>query len=124
MNEHDRQLIANFRYGLIAPLVSRKLEAGEQMALMREIASHVYKTPPDGQEKRISLRTLERYVHAYRTGGWEALLPRYERTSSRQGRFRTMCSRRRSLSKKSSLVAVSGRSSRSWNSQGLWSQEP
>lgn len=65
MNDHQRQAIANFRYGLIAPLVSRKLENGEQMALMREIASHVY-TAPDGQPKRVSLRTLERYVQAYR----------------------------------------------------------
>jgi transposase InsO family protein len=74
MNDHQRQAMANFRYGLIAPLVSRKLMAGEQMALMREIAGHVY-TAPDGQPKRVSLRTLERYVQAYRQGGWEALLP-------------------------------------------------
>lgn len=74
MNEQGRQQVANFRYGLIAPLVSRKLEAGEQMALMREIVSHVYTTPA-GEEKRMSLRTLERHVQAYRNGGWEALLP-------------------------------------------------
>lgn len=74
MNEQTRQQVANFRYGLIAPLVSRKLGAGEQMALMREIASHVYETPT-GEEKRISLRSLERFVKAYREGSWEALLP-------------------------------------------------
>lgn len=74
MDEQARQEEANFRYGLIAPLVSRKLEPGEQMALMREIASHEYKTPM-GEQRRISLRTLERYLQAYRGGGWEALLP-------------------------------------------------
>jgi putative transposase len=74
MNEQERQQVANFRYGLIASLVSRKLEPGEQMALMREIVSHVYTTPA-GEEKRMSLRTLERYVQAYRTGGWDALVP-------------------------------------------------
>jgi putative transposase len=74
MNEQQRQQVANFRYGLIAPLVSRKLEAGEQMALMRDIVSHVY-TTPTGEEKRMSLRTLERYMQAYRTGGWDALVP-------------------------------------------------
>jgi transposase InsO family protein len=74
MEEQERQAIANFRYGLIAPLVSRKLDSGEQMALMREIVSHVYEVP-NGENKRISLRTLERYVQAYRTGKWEALLP-------------------------------------------------
>ena len=74
MDEQQRQAIANFRYGLIAPLVSRKLEVGEQMALMRDIVSHEY-TFPDGRQKKLSLRTLERYVQAYRLGGWEALLP-------------------------------------------------
>lgn len=74
MNEQERQQVANFRYGLIAPLVSRKLETGEQMALLRDIASHMYTTPA-GEEKRMSLRTLERYVQAYRTGGWDALVP-------------------------------------------------
>jgi Mu transposase, C-terminal./Integrase core domain. len=72
--DQQRQAIANFRYGLIAPLVSRKLEPGEQMALMRDIVSHVYDVPGGGQ-KRISLRTLERYLQAYRNGGWDALLP-------------------------------------------------
>lgn len=76
MDEQQRQAIANFRYGLIAPLVSRKLEPGEQMALMREIVAHVY-TYPNGQEKKVSLRTLERYVQAYRSGGWDALLPAF-----------------------------------------------
>lgn len=85
MDEQQRQAIANFRYGLIAPLVSRKLEAGEQTALMREISGHVY-TYPDGQEKKLSLRTLERYVHAYRLGGWETLLPstRADKLQSRE----------------------------------------
>lgn len=85
MDEQERQMIANFRYGLIAPLVSRKLEAGEQMAMMREIAGYVY-TYPNGQEKKVSLRTLERYVQTYRSGGWEALLPapRADKLQSRE----------------------------------------
>jgi transposase InsO family protein len=74
MDEQARQQEANFRYGLIAPLVSRKLDPGEQMALMREIVSHEYETP-SGQRRKMSLRTLERYLKAYREGGWEALLP-------------------------------------------------
>src|SRR6218665_2533376 len=85
MEEQQRQAIANFRYGLIAPLVSRKLEAGEQMTVMREVVGHVY-TYPDGQEKKLSLRTLERYVQAYRLGGWDALLPsiRADKLQSRE----------------------------------------
>ena len=74
MDEKERQEIANFRYGLIAPAVTRKLSQGEQTALLREIASHTYDIPYS-QTKKVSLRTLERYLKAYREGGWEALLP-------------------------------------------------
>lgn len=74
MDEKERQEIANFRYGLIAPAVTRKLSQGEQAALLREIASHTYDIPYS-QTKKVSLRTLERYLKAYREGGWEALLP-------------------------------------------------
>ena len=41
---------------------------------MREIIRHTYEAP-SGQETKVSLRTLERYIHAYRNGGWEALMP-------------------------------------------------
>lgn len=74
MDEKQRQEVANFRYGLIAPAVTRKLSPGEQAALLREIASHTYDIP-HGQTKKVSPRTLERYLKAYREGGWEALLP-------------------------------------------------
>ena len=74
MDEKQRQEVANFRYGLIAPAVTRKLNPGEQAVLLREIAGHTYDIPYS-QTKKVSLRTLERYLKAYREGGWEALLP-------------------------------------------------
>lgn len=73
LNEKERQEVANFRYGLIARAVTRKLNPGEQAALIREIVSHTYDIPYS-QTKTVSLRTLERYLKAYRKGGWEALL--------------------------------------------------
>ncbi len=74
MDETKRQEMANFRYGLIAPIIHRKLKPGEQAALLREIAAHTYDIP-GSTDKKVSIRTLERYVQAYRTGGWEALKP-------------------------------------------------
>ena len=74
MDEKQRQEVANFRYGLIAPLVTRTLNPGEQAAKLREVACHTYDIPHSDTQK-ISLRTLERYLKAYREGGWEALLP-------------------------------------------------
>jgi hypothetical protein len=38
MDEEKRLEIANFRYGLIAPVVCRRLEKGEQARLLAEIA--------------------------------------------------------------------------------------
>ena len=74
MDEKQRQEIANFRYGLIAPLVTRKLEPGEQALLLKEIARHSYDIP-FSTTKMVSVRTLERYMKAYREGGWDALKP-------------------------------------------------
>ena len=85
MDERQRQDLANFRYGLIAPVVTRKLNAGEQAVLLREIVGHTYNIP-HSQKRKVSLRTLERYLKAYREGGWEALLPsvRADRLTSKQ----------------------------------------
>ena len=74
MDEKQRQEIANFRYGLIAPIVTRTLNSGEQAAMLREIAGHTYDIPHSDTQK-VSLRTLERYLKSYREGGWDALLP-------------------------------------------------
>lgn len=74
VEEKQRQDVANFRYGLIASAVTRKLNPGEQAVLLREIAGHTYDIP-HSQAKTVSLRTLERYLKDYREGGWEALLP-------------------------------------------------
>lgn len=74
MDEKQRQEIANFRYGLIAPLVTRRLEPGEQAQLLKEIARHSYDIP-FSNAKMVSVRTLERYMKAYKEGGWDALKP-------------------------------------------------
>jgi putative transposase len=85
MNEQQRQAIANFRYGLIAPIVSRTLEPREQAQMLKQIIAHEY-TLPDGNRKRFSRRTVERYLHAYRSHGWDGLKPshRADRLLSRE----------------------------------------
>lgn len=74
MDEEKRLEIANFRYGLIAPVVCRRLEKGEQTRLLAEIAAREY-NDPDGKPFRPGLRTLERYLAAYRKKGLEGLKP-------------------------------------------------
>ena len=68
--------IAAFRYGLIAPIVSRQspLAPGELKAYFEHLSSQSFEIP--GQtSRRLSVRTLERYLSQYRKHGWEGLLP-------------------------------------------------
>ena len=74
MDEKMRNEIALFRYGLIAEVVSRELQKGEQAQRFRDIASKKHVTPY-GEKQTVSKRTLERYLHLYRNGGFEALKP-------------------------------------------------
>jgi putative transposase len=75
MNDQQLQEIAAFRFGVIAPVVQRKLAAGQRYALLRELAAQSY-TIPYSDSTRISIRSLERYLQAYEQGGFEALKPK------------------------------------------------
>lgn len=75
MSEQERNEMAAFRFGMIAPVVQRNLKAGERYALLRELAAQSY-TIPYSEKTRISIRSLERYLQAYEQGGFEALKPR------------------------------------------------
>ncbi len=76
MNTQNLEQIAAFRYSLIAPVVSRQtpLLPGELKRYLLETAERSYEAP--GENERISVRTLERYLAAYRAGGWEGLKPK------------------------------------------------
>lgn len=80
MNEQERNEIAAFRFGLIAPVVQRKLLPGERYALLREIAAQTY-TIPSSESTTISVRSLERYLQAYELDGFEALKPKLHKKS-------------------------------------------
>ena len=75
MTEEQSQLVANFRYGVIAPMVVQPLARGEQARMLREIAAREY-TIPFSKGTRVTERTLERWLSAYRKGGLEALKPK------------------------------------------------
>ena len=72
--DNPPEVVAQFRYTVIAPLVVRKLAYGEQRALLEQQVAQVW-TWPDGQCRVVHPRTLLRWVAAYRTGGLEALKP-------------------------------------------------
>ena len=77
MDRTMQEQVAAARYALIAPIVSRQtpLLPGELRAWLEEAASRTYDFP-GSMRKTVSIRTLERYLAAYRKGGWEALKPK------------------------------------------------
>ncbi len=80
MTEEQSQLIANFRYGVIAPMVVQPLARGEQARMLRELAGREYKVP-FSKKTKVGERVLERWLSLYRKGGLEALKPK-ERSDS------------------------------------------
>lgn len=75
MKEEERQKIALFRYGIIAPLIS---ETHDEQKSLKEFFSHasqkVY-TNPRGEETKISESSIERWYYYYKNDGFDALLP-------------------------------------------------
>jgi putative transposase len=77
MDELQRETIANQRFQLIAPVVSllrQNLVRGERYALLHQIVTGKH----EGVSllKKIGLRTLERYLALYESGGINALKPK------------------------------------------------
>jgi putative transposase len=86
MNEQQRNEIAAFRFGVIAPVVQRNLHPGERYALLRELSEQSYKIPYS-EKTKISIRSLERYLQAYENGGFEGLKPKGR---EKKGSLRTL----------------------------------
>ncbi|WP_206919353.1 DDE-type integrase/transposase/recombinase [Alicyclobacillus suci] len=78
--------IAAFRYGTIAPIVSRQtpLSPGELRAYFERMVQQSY-VIPGTTRTTLSVRTLERWLETYRKGGYDALMPK---TRNDKGRHR------------------------------------
>ncbi len=75
MDNDTRRAVALFRFGVLGPLVSARLEHGDRRAHFEAAAARDYVTP-GGRIVRISARTLEAWYYAYRREGLEGLAPR------------------------------------------------
>jgi len=71
VNDDDLDL-ALWKLGVLGPLVSARLEHGDRLAWLLETAERVHQRP-DGKLVRLSPRTLEAWLYAYRRGGLSAL---------------------------------------------------
>jgi len=75
-DDERAQMLALFRYGVLAPLVERETYApGERSRLLSEIVERTHHLPGTGPI-RISGRTIYAWLALWRKGGIEALRPR------------------------------------------------
>jgi putative transposase len=72
--EDTRTVVARFRFSVIAPLVVRALDKGEQAHLLADLSSRLWETP-DGSTVHIHRRTLTRWLARYRRQGFIGLMP-------------------------------------------------
>ena len=82
MTEKDREQIALFRYGLIAPILNGQVE--NQTEYLAEVCSKVHDVPYYGP-REFAPKTISCWLLAYRKEGFEGLKPkrRSDKGSSR-----------------------------------------
>jgi len=83
MTDNDREQVALFRYGLIAPILNG--QAKNQQAYLAEICNQVHQVPYYGS-KEFAPKTVEMWVRTYRREGFNGLKPkkRSDRGQSRR----------------------------------------
>lgn len=74
MDNRQQEQVALHRWAVIAEPANGRLTAAERGALVRQIAARAH-AHPDGQSRRYSRGTIDRWIRAWRTGGLEALRP-------------------------------------------------
>jgi len=74
MEDPRRREVALFRYGLIRPAADPDLSPAERGRLVRQLAAKEHRGP-DGEWRRVGRSTLDRWIVAYRVGGFGALVP-------------------------------------------------
>jgi putative transposase len=74
VEDDHRRDIALFRYSLIREAADLELTGRERGVLVRRLAARDH-VAPDGRRVRVSRKTLDRWIRAWRAGGYEALVP-------------------------------------------------
>lgn len=84
MQDETKRAIALWRFGVLGPLVSARLEHGDRQQYFQEAAQRVHQQP-DGKRVQLSARTIASWYYRYLSGGLDALSPqdRSDRGQSR-----------------------------------------
>lgn len=75
MSDEERQKIALFRYGVIAPLISGTYDEHKSLKEFFSHASQKTYINPRGEDTKVSESSVERWYYNYKNGGFDALLP-------------------------------------------------
>jgi transposase InsO family protein len=74
MDDKTRRTWGLWRFGVLGPLVSARLEHGDRQEHFDTIGARVHQRP-DGSLVELSPRTIESWYYDYREGGFDALCP-------------------------------------------------
>ena len=66
--------VALFRYSIIREAADASLSKAERGALVRAMARREH-TGPGGERVQVSRNSIDRWIRAWRAGGFEALVP-------------------------------------------------
>lgn len=88
MNERER--VAMFRYGVIAPLVCRLHETRLAEALVRREVLTKQWVYPDGSVRNVPERTLREWMRRYKRYGLDGLYDGLRKDRASKGRYRSM----------------------------------
>lgn len=86
MTEKEREQIALFRYGLIAPLLNGQVDP---KSYFEELEGKVHSIPYYG-ERKIAVKTIKEWLLNYRRNGFEALKPKKRADRETQEDYRQM----------------------------------
>jgi putative transposase len=86
MDDETKRAIALFRFGVLGPLVSARLDHGDRKSYFTDAAARTH-VAPDGRFLTLSARTIESWYYAHKGGGLDALRPE---TRSDQGQSRAI----------------------------------
>jgi putative transposase len=75
MNDMSPRDIALWRFSILGPLVSARLEYGDRRELFAAASERFYEHPTRGRKVRVSARTIENWYYAFKAKGIAGLEP-------------------------------------------------
>lgn len=90
MNANENEKVAMFRYGVIAPVICRRLEEkGLKTSVMKEVLSREWLFP-DGTVAKIPERTFRHWLMRYKRYGLDGLYDGLRKDRKNKGRFKAI----------------------------------